>query len=145
MAQVLEWWHGYTDDFRFEMGITPFSHWSYIAASSALYLIVIFAVRYLTPRPSKFVVIQAAHNLFLSIFSFVMLAGVLHEAYQRLSVREFLPALIYAGLSGLAKLSAVVVSSQWVVTPALSQQILYKLGIVRYYSELTSLGCRLVY
>jgi len=77
----------WTDEFRFEHGVTPLSHYTYIFGASILYLITIYAVRYLTPKPMRFKFLQALHNLVLTVGSAVMLLGTLTEVYLRLLVR----------------------------------------------------------
>lgn len=76
------------DSFDWTYGVTPLSQWEHIAVASVGYLATIFALRYLTPAPMRFRWLQALHNLFLTLLSVAMFAGVLSEAFFALRVRE---------------------------------------------------------
>jgi len=77
------------DSWRWEEGVTPYSHWTAPVFGSLGYLLLIYLIVVLMKnrKPFELKSLSTIHNINMIIISFVMWVGILHAAYD-LAQRE---------------------------------------------------------
>jgi len=84
------------EDFHWDVGYTPFSHFQIPTVVSVLYLITLYSLQnYMKDKkPLTLKIPSLIHNLFLSILSLMMFVGASYGAYQKYSASGFWAGLI---------------------------------------------------
>jgi len=75
---------GYIDSWKWEEGVTPFSHWTVPVFGSFGYLLLIFLIVVVMKnrKPFELKLASTIHNVNMIVVSLIMWVGVLHAAYD---------------------------------------------------------------